>query len=445
MRNQIDRRASAHPTKAFFVRMLTRDISLSDCILDLLDNSIDAAWGITNSSPPTLESSRNLVPFKIEVTITKDQFIISDNCGGISLDQAVDYAFTFGRDELGNQDGYTVGVYGIGMKRAVFKLGTKIEVKSTTKDVSFVVPINVPKWLADKRAVWDFDIETSEALDEPGVEIRIKDLNDETAETFSDPGFVNRLRATVARDYILPLMHGLQIRINGRLLEGWNITFKSSDAFCPMREIYSDGDVRVEIIAGMAAPPPNSTEASERTREDISGWYVFCNGRIVVAADRSALTVWGRDKFPNWHPQYQGFIGVVLFSSKNPSLLPMTTTKRSVDGSSSFYRAALKRMRKPTRAWIDYTNARKLKIEDARTEEKSADSVEISKVEPRKAIKLPENVSGVAIKEANVLYSVPQKKMRSLARAFGKATMAYREVGVRSFNYAYDRLVDDDE
>ena len=35
-------KADASPTKAFFVRMLTRDISLDDCILDLVDRSADA-------------------------------------------------------------------------------------------------------------------------------------------------------------------------------------------------------------------------------------------------------------------------------------------------------------------------------------------------------------------------------------------------------------------
>jgi hypothetical protein len=240
-------------------------------------------------------------------------------------------------------------------------------------------------------------------------------------------------------------MQGLQIWINGRQLKGWDITFKSSKDYSPMRETYSDGEVEVEIIAGMAASPPNSIEPSEREREDVSGWYVLCNGRVVVAADRTALTVWGRDKFPSWHPQYEGFIGVVLFSSKNPSLLPMTTTKRSVDSGSALYRAALPRMRKPTRAWIDYTNARKHKRDEAREKESVARSVAISEVKPRKSVKLPEAISGSASKEANVLYSVSLERMRSLAKAFGKSTMAYREVGIRSFDYAYDRLVDEDE
>lgn len=36
-----DAYASAIPHKRFFLEMFTRDISLQDCILDLIDNSVD--------------------------------------------------------------------------------------------------------------------------------------------------------------------------------------------------------------------------------------------------------------------------------------------------------------------------------------------------------------------------------------------------------------------
>jgi len=43
--------AKADPSKAFFIEMLTRDITLSDCVLDLVDNSIHCL--ITGSSLAT--------------------------------------------------------------------------------------------------------------------------------------------------------------------------------------------------------------------------------------------------------------------------------------------------------------------------------------------------------------------------------------------------------
>ena len=57
-----------------------------------------------------------------------------------------------------------------------------------------------------------------------------------------------------------------------------------------------------------------------------------------------------------------------------------------------------------------------------------------------KEIKVPTDIA-VAGREANVLYVVPPSQLRALGKAFGRANMAYKEVGLRSFNYAYDRLV----
>lgn len=437
------KRAKAHPTKAFFVRMLTRDISLEDCILDLIDNSVDAAWGSIAASPTKLSSGTKLSKFRIRLDISADTFQISDNCGGISLDDAVDYAFTFGREGMASGDDFTIGVYGIGMKRAVFKLGESITVSSTHQgDESFAVPINVPDWMADAGTVWDFDIESAPQLREPGVQVKVDQLTTETATTFADPGFINRLRTTIARDYMLPLMQGLLIEVNGKAVEGWAISFRTSTSFQAMRERYSEGEVAIEVFAGMVSSPPATSEPSERNVDRRSGWYVLCNGRVVVAADRSALTVWGKDKFPGWHPQYEGFVGVVLFSSKHPQLLPMTTTKNSVDTASGVYKRALAKMIPPTRSWIDYTNARKVIREEARQKENAAVPLAIEKVKDRKSVKLP--TSSGAKSEANVLYTVPVARIRQLARAFGKSTMAYREVGVRSFEYSYEQLVDDE-
>lgn len=439
-----ERRANAHPTKAFFVRMLTRDISLEDCILDLVDNAVDAAWASVDATPTTLDKGEALEQFAIAVDIGSESFSITDNCGGISLDDAADYAFTFGRDEFQGREDYTIGVYGIGMKRAVFKLGNEISIRSTTEaDEPFAVPIDVKEWMADLEPIWDFDIESSEPLPEPGVEIRVSQLSEETATAFDDPAFVNRLRRIVARDYMLPLMQGLTLKINGKPVEGWEITFKTGSGFKPMRELYHEGEVAVEIFAGMNSDPPNTSEPRARESEHRSGWYVLCNGRVVLVADRTALSVWGRDRFPSWHPQYEGFVGVVLFSSKHPELLPMTTTKNSVDVSSAIYRRAVAKMQPPTRAWIDYTNARKSSRDAARKKEEATKPVPIQRVQKRRTVALPKDIKGV--KDANIQYAVPRARVRALAKAFGKSTMAYREVGSRSFEFAYEKLVDEDD
>ncbi len=371
------RKASANPTKAFFVRMITRDISLEDCILDLIDNSIDGAWQLEGARPMSLSSKANLAKYKIVLEVAADRFKISDNCGGITLDEAAEYAFTFGRKDSDPHEKYSIGVYGIGMKRAVFKMGTSIRVRSTYpgkngKSESFAVPIDVLKWLDDdEKSSWDFDIEPDKALAAPGVEIDVTHLTEGTSISFGDPGFIQKLRRTISRDYAIHLHNGLKIFLNGNLIEGWAIEMRTGQKFAPMRIEYkdktSDGTVNVEILAGMAAPPPESIEPDEGDeKESRSGWYVVCNGRIVLAADKSSISGWATDQWPKWHPQYEGFLGFVFFSSESAKLLPLTTTKRSVDSSSSVYRRAMPRMREVSKEWIGYTNVRKQTIEDSK-------------------------------------------------------------------------------
>lgn len=451
-------KADANPTKAFFVRMITRDISLEDCILDLIDNSIDGAWKLEGGQPMSLDGDDNLKDYVIKIEIAEDSFVISDNCGGITLDDAANYAFTFGRKDDDTHERYSIGVYGIGMKRAIFKMGMKVDVTSTYKNEdgnleSFRVPIGVNRWLStDPKTSWDFDIESTDDLPSPGVKIDISSLNEPTMAAFADPAFIQRLKRTVERDYTLHLRRGLSIAINGERLKGWEIELQSGGEFAPMRVSYDEaidsGNVLVEIIAGMAAPPPEDSEpddeADQRRRGPRSGWYVACNGRLVVAADQSTLTGWGTDAWPKWHPQYEGFLGLILFTSENAELLPITTTKRSVDSSSAVFRRATPRMREVSKSWISYTNFRKQNLDEAKLKEADARPTPIHTVPIREQVTLPHLAPRPKVPVANIAYSMPRDRVRKLADGMGNINMSYKDVGIKSFNYAYSDLVGED-
>ncbi|WP_202949120.1 hypothetical protein [Halomonas sp. KM-1] len=68
-------RALANPTKSFFVKMLTRDITLEDCILDLIDNSVDGAWKSEGSQPMGLADGADLSEYTIEIKANKSFFL----------------------------------------------------------------------------------------------------------------------------------------------------------------------------------------------------------------------------------------------------------------------------------------------------------------------------------------------------------------------------------
>src|SRR5512140_3362542 len=138
-------KAQASPTKQFFVSMLTRDISLADAILDLVDNCLDGAMRVAKGS--VVDYSKHFV--KIE--IAEDHFSIEDNCGGIPRDVAKNYAFKMGRepDDDRDSDSETTGIYGVGMKRAIFKMGREALVRTRHGQDTFEVPIT-SAWLDAK-------------------------------------------------------------------------------------------------------------------------------------------------------------------------------------------------------------------------------------------------------------------------------------------------------
>jgi hypothetical protein len=60
------------PTKAFFISMLTRDISLRDAIGDLVDNAVDGIKKLT-------QDSFNYGGYEITIDLSGNSFVIIDN------------------------------------------------------------------------------------------------------------------------------------------------------------------------------------------------------------------------------------------------------------------------------------------------------------------------------------------------------------------------------
>jgi len=87
---------------------------------------------------------------KIDITFDSDGFTIVDTCGGIGIQEAKTVVFRFGT--IDEQERGALSVYGIGLKRAVFKLGRVIEVRSRTEREGFRVAIKTASWMSDDGA-----------------------------------------------------------------------------------------------------------------------------------------------------------------------------------------------------------------------------------------------------------------------------------------------------
>jgi hypothetical protein len=322
------------PTKDFFVNMITRDIDIKDAIVDLLDNSIDGA--IKN----------NILDFKsieIMIELNSKSFSLVDNSGGFSLKIAKEYAFRFGRPSDIEITKGSVGRFGIGMKRALFKMGDFFEVESKTDEDHFQVDVNVKEWLNKKKEIfnspganeivddWSFNYvftdESNSNLDNNGTYIKVSNLYSEVSDLFEDKYFINELKTDIERILNFSIEKGIKIYLNGELLKSKNIVL-FSELSKPYSYEFEKNGVNVKVFAGLSY----TGEPSQ------AGWYIYCNDRLVVEAEKSEISGWGVGSMPKFHTDYAMFKGVVFMDSDDTLKLPLTTTKKGIDSSSDIYK-----------------------------------------------------------------------------------------------------------
>jgi len=367
---------NASPTKSFFVEMLTRDIELEDAILDLLDNCIDGIQRTIKDHPP---SENPYEKFWVKLTFSSEIFTIEDNCGGIPIDVAQDYAFRMGRPNNNvDNDLYTIGTYGIGMKRSIFKMGRASEVISKTEKNSFKVTIN-PDWLTDDMN-WNLPLfELIEPpLNENGTLIKITDLHPSIINAFSSSILPNSLVNKISHYYSYIIHKGFTIWINEvkvtpeplKLLWDGANQIDGQNIAPYLYEMERDG-VEIKLAIGFYRPTASEEEVDDemegnRRTSETAGWTIVCNDRVVLYCDKTRLTGWGEEKVPSYHPQFIAISGVVYFRSPDARKLPITTTKRGIDASSDIYLYVKGFMREGLKIFTSYTN----KWKENRLEEK---------------------------------------------------------------------------
>jgi len=345
----------ARPSKAFFIEMITRDLGLTDCILDLVDNAIDHAVAragtdvmavLTNGGGhSTLEGA------SIALEFSKEEFVIRDTCGGISVEDARTKVFVFGgATEKGTPGG--LSVFGIGMKRGFFKLGRHISMSSQTDSDWFTMDIDVMAWQDKGDDDWDFKFKetgTRTPADDKGpggTTIRVTALREEVKERLQQTSFRSDLMARLAATYALFITSGLVVTVQGDPVVSALPALGTYDKVTTARRVLERDGVQILIVAGL-------TPAADKIAR---GWYVFCNGRMILEADKSRLTGWGEGGAPQWHNKYRRFVGYAYFRSDDVRMLPWTTTKQGVVFESPVYQTALSEMAVQARPVLTFLN-----------------------------------------------------------------------------------------
>lgn len=352
------------PAKRFFVEMLTRDIELADAILDLIDNCLDGAMRKLNGDN---SGSKPYAGFEVNISFDQEHFKIADNCGGIPRQVALDSAFRMGRhDSERDKDLPTVGVYGIGMKRAIFKMGEDATVFCNTDNGSYKVEIS-KDWMLDDN-LWDIPLHDLDVTrDSFGTEIEIRQLRDGIKLQFANRDFVDNLYQVVSTHFSYIISKGLSIKMNGERIEP-NISItryakdfsNKTDSIAPyIYKNHIDG-VDVEVAIGfyrsLATEEEEQEEQEGKSVSTSAGITIICNDRVVLHNDKTHITGWGEASVPRYHTQFIAISGVVIFQSNTPAKLPLKTTKRGVDSSTQIYSVVKDKVREGIKTFTDFTN-----------------------------------------------------------------------------------------
>ena len=437
---------NAMPTKAFFVEMLVKDISLDRAVLDLVDNCIDGAKRMHPEEEPTFSG------LTVRLTMTGEQFEIEDNCGGFDVETARQYAFRFGRPETAEPTDYSIGQFGVGMKRALFKFGRYFEVHSATKFQKWSMKVDVDKWERQEKWVFDFD-ERTDAEGEPdwkvGTRIVVKQLRQEVASQFSSEHFRRQLTEMLRSHQRQFLAWRLTIDFDGTHLVNTDLRVKTGGGFNPAVEKFvfeeqTDFPVEVRIVAGVSASVPSR-----------AGWYVICNGRVVLSADHSEQTGWNsvgeqQDGIPKFHNQYARFRGIVFFDCKSSRKLPWNTTKTGLDSTSKIWRIVLPKMLDHTRVAVVFLNKLANEIEEEGDSaptlnalERNTREVDVEKLRDQQVFSWNQSPKRKGEIKRSIQYYREESKIEALKTALG--VRSGKAVGETSFDIVYEQQEGDAE
>lgn len=433
MPSDFDRTILANPSKEFFVYMLTKDISLAECIMDLVDNSVHSF--IHHNDLDVLNdlfggrATKKKAVAEVNLELTPSRFSISDTCGGITVEDAANHVFLFGKPHADPKH-TGLGVYGIGMKRAMFKIGEKIVVKSATEEEGFRVDFDVVSWLA-KANHWN--LEFTDISRRPhkvcGTSVEITGLHETAKKYFTSVAFQKTLRDRIATAYALFLNAGLTIKLNGVEIQANLPEYAESKALQTARKMSKFDGVDVLLLAG-ATP-----KEDRRPR----GWYIFCNGRLVLEADKTERTGWGLNHVPEFHPKFNHFLGMVFFRSKDVRALPWTTTKDGVEIEAPVYQHALAEMRTMSRPVLEFFNRMypdtTAESEGEREVLENAKPTEVQKVSGRADSVLKTSVPKKSENDlVNIQYKRSKKDLDKIRKALGKPKMSAVAIGEYTFD-----------
>lgn len=315
---------------------MTKDITTLECIFDLIDNAIDAARNAMLLRPGVVFDQYGLPAdysgFSVALRLAPNSFAILDNCAGIEETTLADRAFVTGTRSAHR---FGIGHFGIGLKRALMRLGTSYALSTSTGAYSAKLRFEE----ADFGSIdEELEAETLATHRCAKTLVCVSGLRLGVRQEFS---VGSKWRSTIGRDlsrrYGLYVAKGFKISVNGAEIAPFGPGLRTTGPVPVHSRHASLGDgVDAFIESGMHESYRLTDESGWKRNSDLTdqfGWYFVCNDRIIRVATKEQDLGFTA----HWHQEYYGFVGWVRFVAEDAQHLPWDTKKSSIDTSSSAF------------------------------------------------------------------------------------------------------------
>lgn len=438
--------ADANPEKRLFISLLTRDITMIAAFLDLIDNSVNAALepfadrlGTADGYVDILNDTTVEPKTDIHLTISDQKVAVEDNAPGIPIEVASRHVFKFGRSQEDENISDRLSVYGLGLKRAFFKLGRRVKIISDHVEGGFELDLDVAKWAQDTQLPWEFQLiprvpSTSEKC---GTRIEVWRLYEETQKRLSDGVFEGQLKENIGKTYAYFLSKFVRISVNGESVAATNLHVGRNNA----TDRFEKNAVTCTITAGLGTP------VAGKYRDSGSGWFVFCNGRTVISADKSPQTGWNNNGLPIFQPKHRPFLGTVYFVSRHSDRLPWDTTKSGISEDSEIWQEAKRLMVSVGRSVTTFLDGR---YADEGTEVAQRDLTEAAKervdamsasIAIKKQFRPPKKPQKMTMR---IQFDAQIRQVKSITEYLGRPGMSGSDVGRHTFDFFLRNEVGED-
>jgi len=317
MKTQVDT-LDATPSKRTFLSIIA-DYDLSKAILELVDNGLDV-W---------VRGGRN-AKIKIEIELEKLQqtITVKDNAGGLARHEL---KFIVGPGHSGSSlTDETIGIFGVGTKRAVVALAQDIKITTRfKKEKTYQVEFD-DAWLAAES--WELPYYEVDEIEKCTTIVELKKLRVQVTDQA-----IAQLREHLSATYARFLRdRNVEIELNRvPILPLFFDNWAYPPDYPPHK--YSgilkndDGrEIKVEAFAGL------SNESSPASGE--YGVYFYCNERLVARGMKTFEVGFTRGLAGLPHPKVS-LTKVIIFLNGDASSMPWNSSKSDISVKHQVFRA----------------------------------------------------------------------------------------------------------